>query len=108
MIQADSNKVSKKLSKAGQLILIAAALFGSQLALAQDVEQVRWKSESHVKGLYGEPNSVRGPIGTHATYKLWQYDNFTVAFANNRAFHLFTKDSLQRLDLEEDRSGSDG
>ena len=71
---------------------------------AQDVEEVRWKSESHVRNLYGEPNSVRGPVGTHASYQLWTYDNFTVAFANNRAFHLFNNNRSNEFELEENRS----
>ncbi|NND82475.1 MAG: hypothetical protein HKN50_08615 [Gammaproteobacteria bacterium] len=54
-----------------------------------DREQIRWKSESQVRALLGEPNSVRGPIGTHAQYTLWKYDRVTVAFANRKAFHLF-------------------
>ncbi|MBX2847163.1 MAG: hypothetical protein KTR16_02490 [Acidiferrobacterales bacterium] len=87
------------------LIAITVLTFSlSQTSFAQDVSDIRWKSESHVRSLYGEPNSIQGPIGTHATYELWKYDNFSVAFANNRAFHLFNKDSLTKeVELEENR-----
>lgn len=78
-------------------------LFLSGAASAQDVNDIRWKSEAQVKAVLGEPNSVSTPIGTHATYTLWQYNDFTVAFANSRAFHLFNKDSLQKVNLNEDR-----
>lgn len=68
-----------------------------------DIEQIRWKSESQVRALLGDPNSVHGPVGTHASYTLWKYDDFTVAFANNRAFHLFDKNSLKKFELQENR-----
>jgi len=88
------------------IMMIALSVSGVyQVSFAQDVNEVRWKSESHVKSLYGEPNSVQGPIGTHATYELWKYDSFTVAFANNRAFHLFSVKSGE-MSLEEDRPES--
>lgn len=94
---------------------IAAAAIGCLLGvlsptMAQDepkpaasVEQVRWKSEQQVRALLGDPKSVRGPIGTHATYELWQYEGFSVAFANNHAFHLFDENSLRKIQLEENR-----
>jgi hypothetical protein len=69
-----------------------------------ELNQVRWKSESQIRSLLGEPKSVRGPIGTHASYVLWQYDEFTVAFANKRVFHLFKKDSLTKFEMIENRS----
>lgn len=75
-------------------------------AMAQDIEEVRWKSESQVRALYGEPQSITAPVGTHATYTMWKYQDFTVAFANNRAFHLFKKDSLKKFELREDRDES--
>jgi hypothetical protein len=67
------------------------------------IEQVRWKSEDQVRALLGEPKSIRGPIGTHASYELWSYEGFSVAFANNRAFHLFNENSLHKIQLEENR-----
>lgn len=68
---------------------------------AQTVEQVRWKSESQVRETLGEPISMTAPVGTHATYTMWKYDKFTVAFANSKAFHLFNTDSLKKLELDE-------
>lgn len=88
------------------LMLLIALTSGvlSQASFAQNVEQVRWKSESQVRSLFGEPNSIQGPIGTHASYTLWKYDGFTIAFANNRAFHLFNKNSLRKeVELNENR-----
>ncbi len=90
------------------LILVSFVLAGT--AVAQDSvdtsnlrEQVRWQSESKVRQMLGDPQTVRGPIGTHASYQIWNYDNFSIAFANNRAFHLFDKASLRKLQLEETR-----
>lgn len=71
---------------------------------AQETRDIRWKTEAQVRALYGQPNSIQGPIGTHASYSLWKYENFTVSFANNRAFHLFRRDSLTRtIELQEQR-----
>jgi len=72
-------------------------------ATAQNVEQVRWKSESQVRQILGEPISKTAPVGTHASYTLWKYDGFTVAFSNNRAFHLFKNSSLNKVGLNENR-----
>lgn len=82
------------------IVMLAAS--GHQ-ALAQSIDQVRWKSTDQVRAIFGEPQSVSSPVGTHARYVMWQYDGFTVAFANGKAFHLFKKDSLNRLQLEENR-----
>ena len=65
-----------------------------------EIEQVRWKSEAQVREMMGEPNSVLGPVGTHASYTLWKYDKVTIAFANNHAFHQFDKDSLKKFKME--------
>lgn len=67
------------------------------------LQELRWQSESKVRAKLGDPLSIRGPIGTHASYQLWNYPNFSVAFANNRAFHVFDEDSLRKLELEEER-----
>jgi hypothetical protein len=85
------------------LLLASSPLLLTDAASAQDINDIRWKSEAQVKAVLGEPNSVSTPIGTHASYTLWQYNDFTVAFANNRAFHLFGKNSLQKLNLNENR-----
>ena len=87
----------KSLSFAVTLALVG---FSSTLQ-AQNINDIRWKSESHVRSVYGEPNSIQGPIGTHASYQLWKYDGFTVAFSNNRAFHLFSTGSS--VELQEER-----
>jgi len=84
-------------------LLMSASLFFATMANAQSIEDVRWKTEEQVRKVLGEPNSISTPIGIHATYTMWQYDNFTVAFANSRAFHLFRKDSLTKFELEENR-----
>jgi len=70
---------------------------------AVNLDDIRWKSESQVRALLGDPQSIRGPIGTHASYQLWEYQGFSVAFSNNRAFHLFDEGSLRKLVLEENR-----
>jgi len=103
-INTKLNQSLKLPSKSIALTIGLVIAFISTSTYAQRVEDVRWKSESQVRNLYGEPNSIQGPIGTHASYTLWKYDDFTIAFANNRAFHLFDKDSLTRtVELEENR-----
>ena len=87
-------------------MLISAAVIFSSPSHAQSIDQVRWKSESQVRELYGEPTSISSPVGTHASYTMWKYDDFTVAFANNKAFHLFKKDSLRKIVIEENRDNS--
>ncbi|WP_170132015.1 hypothetical protein [Arenicella xantha] len=85
--------------------VVVIALFSGLLntALAQDINQIRWKSEDQVRQTLGEPLSMTAPVGTHATYTLWKYDGYVVAFANNHAFHLFRTDSLNKMELEETR-----
>ena len=80
------------------LIFVVAVLLSSGTLNAQQiptVEQIKWKSEAQIREMLGEPQSTQGPIGTHATYSLWQYPDFTVAFSNQRAIHVFDKDSLK-------------
>ena len=86
-------------------MLLTIALLSN--ATAQSVDDIRWKSEEQVRNILGEPLTSTPPVGTHATYTLWKYETFIVAFANSRAFHLFDKNSLQRVKLDENRSGSD-
>lgn len=76
---------------------------GESKVTQSDIDNIRWKTESQVRELLGEPNSVHGPVGTHATYTLWKYSDYTVAFANQRAFHLFDKNSLTKFELNENR-----
>ncbi|GHA00846.1 hypothetical protein GCM10008090_07370 [Arenicella chitinivorans] len=87
--------------------ILASLLLCSALpsaAVAQDVNQIRWKSEAQVRQILGEPISTTPPVGTHATYTLWRYDGYTVAFANSKAFHLFRTDSLNTMELNENRA----
>lgn len=75
----------------------------TSVAQAQSISDIRWKSESQVRAILGEPRSVSSPVGTHARYTVWKYSDFTVAFSNNKAFHLFRNNSLNRLKLQENR-----
>jgi hypothetical protein len=90
------------------LAIALASLFS--VAFAQnaniksvELDQIRWKSESEVRSILGEPKSVHGPTGTHASYILWKYDELTVAFSNGRVFHMFDPDSLKKVVLDENR-----
>lgn len=82
------------------LLLISSLLlcFSAQAETINSVD-VKWKTESQVRDLYGEPMSIHGPIGTHASYTLWKYEDAYVAFSNNRAFHRFSPDSLKKIEL---------
>jgi len=82
------------------LTIVLASLFVNH-AQAQTIEQVKWKDKEEVRQLYGEPENVRGPIGTHASYIIWEYPKFSVAFANDKAIHLFRKDSLKKVVLRQ-------
>ena len=86
------------------ILVVTGICAGASIAQQNvDLEQIRWKSESQVRSLLGEPASIHGPIGTHASYTLWKYEGFTIAFANQRAFHLFDQDSLRKIELIESR-----
>jgi len=86
------------------IVLSLVIAFFSLSSQAQSIEEVRWKSEAQVRALYGDPDSISQPTGTHASYVMWNYPEFTVAFANNKAFHLFKKDSLKKtFELNENR-----
>jgi len=97
-------KNQKLIQRAMLSVVVFAGLTGQ--AFAQNVDQIRWKGESQVRTILGEPQSVTPPVGTHASYTLWKYDGYTVAFANGRAFHLFGKNSLRKVDLNENRNSS--
>ncbi len=85
------------------LVAGIAVLTAAGFSSAQTLEQIRWKDEDKVREILGEPQSTRGPVGTHATYTMWEYPEYTVAFANRKAFHMFRKGSLKKMDLEENR-----
>ena len=83
-------------------VAASGALYAQQPALeSPDVSTIRWKTEAQVRELLGEPNSIHGPVGTHSSYTLWKYENFTVAFSDHRAFHVFHKNSLKKFVLEQ-------
>ena len=84
--------------------MICCCLVGE--AVAQNIDQIRWKSVEQVRAILGEPQSITPPIGTHASYTMWLYDSYTVAFANGKAFHLFDKNSLRNIDLRENSSAN--
>jgi len=98
------NKMLKQRLMAKTSLVLAVFFAFTGIANAQDVREVRWKSADKVRAMYGEPRSVRGPIGTHASYTLWSYDGFVVAFANGKAFHLFSTAEAAALNLNENRS----
>jgi len=83
---------------AARVLSFAVAILFSAKLCAQQVpalEQIQWKSETQIRELLGEPESIQGPTGTHASYVLWKYADFTVAFADQRATHVFQRDSLK-------------
>ena len=86
-----------------KIIVFTSLLLISSLSQAQNIQDIRWKSESQVRAILGNPQSVSQPVGTHATYTMWRYADFTVAFSNNKAFHLFRNDSLRKFQLQENR-----
>lgn len=85
------------------LSVTLCALLFSSVTNAQSISEIRWKSMQQVRQVLGEPVNVRGPVGTHANYTMWEYPDFTVAFSNEKAFHLFRKNSLKKIRLEENR-----
>lgn len=76
------------LRKSSILAIIAVSCTGifpvTQAAQISNDINLQWKTEQEVRDLYGEPLSIRGPIGTHASYQLWQYSDFSIAFVNKR------------------------
>jgi len=86
-----------------KILVFITLFFISSVSQAQSIKDIRWKSESQVRAILGEPQSITPPVGTHASYTMWRYADFTVAFANNKAFHLFRNDSLRRFELQENR-----
>lgn len=93
-------EVRKVLVTLPMLVVILFSSAGYAQMPAKNVDDIRWKPEAEVRALFGEPMSVQGPAGTHATYMLWKYGDFTVAFANNRAFHLFNKNNSETGGME--------
>jgi hypothetical protein len=40
--------------------------------MAQNIDQIRWKSAEQVRVILGEPETITPPVGTHASYTMWQ------------------------------------
>ena len=79
------------------VIFVCLARANDSIAQSEDLkEQFLWQSQYQVKAVLGEPNSVRLPVGTHAEYTLWEYDQVIVAFANERVIHVFDKNALRK------------
>lgn len=96
------NSVTKSILVLSVILLALSSTLG--FAQAPDLQEIRWKSETQIRSLLGEPEGIGGPIGTHASYQLWHYAEFTVAFANERVFHIFKKDSLTKSEINENRT----
>jgi len=94
------NQITQSIMKS---IIFTALLLTAGIVNAQHVGDIRWKSPQQVRHILGEPISISQPTGTHATYTMWRYPDFTVAFSNNKAFHLFHNNSLRQLQLGENR-----
>ncbi len=71
------------------------AVAPSNSTLAQELRaQLIWQASDAVRARLGEPMSERAPIGTHASYSLWVYEQVVVAFANGRVIHVFDRHEL--------------
>lgn len=105
--------LSKKLLQIFPVIAFMCLSLITQSAGAQDLQhsvdvpallgEMRWKTASQVKQMLGAPETIRGPIGTHADYQLWMYPSYSVAIANGRVFHIFDEGSLRKLAVDENR-----
>ena len=87
----------------GLMCVASSSSVFAQNSVEQRLSELRWKSESTVKSSLGEPASIRGPIGTHASYALWNYEDLTVAFADGRVFHVFNSYSMNKETTDEDQ-----
>jgi len=86
-----------KTLKAIAASVIAIVAF-SVSAVFAETYNVRGKTMAQVKAIYGEPLSVKGPVGgfskTRPPITEWQYNGFFITFENNIALHGNTKGSL--------------
>lgn len=61
--------------------------------------EVRGKTKQQVKAIYGEPISIKGPIGGYNEKRPpiteWDYGNFYITFERNIALHGNERDSLR-------------
>lgn len=77
---------------------VLSIALSASLAYAANYD-VRGKTMTQVKAIYGEPVATKGPIGgfsaTRPPITEWQYDGFFITFENNIALHGNDKDSLK-------------
>ena len=77
--------------------VIAVAAFSVSAVFAETYD-VRGKTMDQVKAQYGEPLSVKGPVGgfseTRPPITEWQYDGFFITFERSIALHGNSKGSL--------------
>lgn len=76
---------------------IALVVFSATTVFAETYD-VRGKTMAQVKAIYGEPLSVKGPVGgfsaTRPPITEWQYDGFFITFERDIALHGNSKGSL--------------
>lgn len=77
--------------------LIATTGFAVNSVFAETYN-VRGKTQAQVKAIYGEPLSIKGPVGgfneKRPPITEWQYDGFFITFEKNIALHGNKKGSL--------------
>lgn len=50
----------------------------------------RGSSKTQVKSQYGEPDTIRGPVGEPPT-TTWDYDHYTIYFEHDKVIHAVLK-----------------
>jgi len=79
-------------------VLIAAQLVFANIATAETYD-VRGKTKAQIRSIYGEPTSIKGPIGGYNLKRPpiteWDYGNFYITFERDIALHGNARDSLQ-------------
>lgn len=85
------------------LYLLAATLILplSASATADSLYPLRGETKSQIQKQYGEPQTIRGPVGDPPITR-WIYNDFTVVFEYDRALDAFPR----RPDLENRPSSS--
>ena len=86
-----------KTIKAIVISTVALTAFSVSTVFAKNYD-VRGKTMAEVKALYGDPLSVKGPVGgfsaTRPPITEWQYSDFYITFENKIALHGNSKGSL--------------
>ncbi len=87
----------KQLVKCSMLVSLMLVFFaGNAIAETYDV---RGKTMNQIRTIYGEPISVKGPIGGYNSKRPpiteWDYGNFYITFERNIALHGNERDSLR-------------